>query len=126
MKNFETTLDLVTPADLVNAAEDAAFWLKKKGIKTHQLRKIYGYVGKLRTAFKRNNQQYEAVAPELVFLKPMVAFTAGKQPQMKPFYHFMKSAIEGVEHAEQADLATKRFLVLMESIVAYHRFYVPK
>lgn len=116
---------LMTPQELVRIAEDVA--IDMKFLKTHQVRRIYTSVSKIKTEFKRSKGEFTAsIERGLILLKPKLAFSAGKnQDFKKSFYYFMIDAINGVENAgpEQKKDAMNNFFVLVESVVAYHRFH---
>ena len=82
----------------------------------------------MRTDFEQSGQDYAKIKKQLVMLKPKLAYAAGRQMAVKSnFYPFMKNAIEGVEKAEKEGLdqkvAMEHFFLLVESVVAYHKFH---
>lgn len=66
----------------------------------------------------------EELKRDLTMLKPKIAYAAGRQTAVRAtFYPFVKSALDGIEKSGYAPTAIKNFFQLIESIVAYHKFY---
>lgn len=67
---------------------------------------------------------YSELKMELMMLKPKLAYAAGRQREIRSnFYDFMVKAINGVENSSNKGQALEYFFALMESVVAYHKFY---
>jgi CRISPR-associated protein Csm2 len=127
MANYKIPhLDSITPAEINKIAEDAAKDLKSDKVKTNQIRNVYSTITKIRQDFD-NEKTYQSIEMDLIMLKPKVAYAAGRQPTtVKPhFYPLIKEAVEAVESSTDKEKATQNFLYLMESVVAYHKFYDP-
>lgn len=117
-------LDTITPQRIVELAEEQAKKYKKDQLKTHQLRNVFGAISKMRTEYKKHDEDYSKIEMDLVMLKPKLAYAAGRQKAVRMnFYPFMKNAIDAVIEAEKHDAAVKNFFALMESVIAYHKFY---
>ena len=56
-------------------------------------------------------------------LKPKLAYAAGRQPAVTPFYKLVSAAVAGIEKAENKPQAFQNFFELLDSIVAYHKFH---
>ena len=70
------------------------------------------------------DSRYEVIQTELILLKPKLAYAAGRQKNVKKnFQKFMTKAINGVADAQNKKDAIEKFFALVESIVAYHKFY---
>lgn len=118
-------LDTISPKQINEIAENAAEKLMQDSVKTSQIRNVYGAITKIRQDFDAE-KRYEAIEMDLVLLKPKVAYAAGRQKAVrKNFYPLIKEAVEAVEASHKKDVAVQNFLRLMESVVAYHRFFDP-
>lgn len=117
-------LDEIFPAKINELAEKCAKDLKDDKVKTTQIRNVYSGITQIRQTFE-NEKVYSAVEMDLIMLKPKVAYAAGRQPTtVKPhFYPFIKEAVEAVEASSDKNKAIQNFIYLMESVVAYHKFY---
>lgn len=87
-------------------------------IKTNQVRNIYSSVIALRVKAKLN-REFNELKRDLILLKPKMAYAAGRQQVVRPFYDFVSSAIAATN--DEKDL--NNFIKVMEAIVAYHKFY---
>jgi len=132
----------LTPGDIDAIAERAAkYWSDvdtngrpgRNGVKTNQIRNIYGYISVSRNMFKSMKRQekghtMEEVKNTLIFLKPRLAYAAGRDNKIKDkqIDQFFRAAINSLERCEKARLesALDSFFKLSEAIVAYHRYYV--
>ncbi len=114
-------LDIV---GLVRKAEDMAVQFTNDKLKTNQIRNFYSAITRMRTEYEQSNYDYEAIKNQLVMLKPKLAYAAGRQTAVRAnFYPFMKMAIEGVGSATNKREAMEKFFLLIESVVAYHKFH---
>lgn len=108
--------------EIVQRASEMAPLFKKDDLKTHQLRTFYGSVSRIRNAAagEKQGEKLTKVKKDLVMLKPKLAYAAGRQPKsVRKFADFMIPRIEEV----QDDQTLENFFLLVESIVAYHKFY---
>ena len=114
------------PAQVIDkTAEDAAKQFKADGLKTTQIRNFYSAITRLRQDFVEAKKQLTPqIERELVLLKPKLAYSAGRQKAVRAhFYDFMKTNIDEVLAANNKPLAMDNFFALVESVVAYHKFY---
>ena len=126
----EQSIDLntITPQELDRRSEE---WGKRladssKGIKTNQIRNIYGAVQHIRVRASRPNPDTADINRRLIFLKPKLAYASGRQSQqseMKPLRDFLVQAIDSVVRSQNPEKARENFFFLTESIVAYHKFH---
>jgi CRISPR-associated protein Csm2 len=108
---------------LVQKAEDLALTLVKDKLKTNQIRNFYSGITRMRTDFTQDGD-FKKVEKSLVMLKPKLAYAAGRQSAVRAnFYPFMKSAIDGVLQSSNKIDALDKFFLLVESVVAYHKFH---
>jgi len=93
-------------------------------IKTNQIRNVFSTVNKIR-AMQKKKSAYENLERELILMKPKLAYAAGRNRDVRPFKDFLASAIDGVVGAGESckTEALNNFFALIESVVAYHKFY---
>ena len=127
---------------IVEKAEKEAKKFKDDQVKTNQIRNFYSSIAKMRTDYaqgvakiksenklKIGSDEYEkacygTIRTELIMLKPKLAYAAGRQRAVRrSFYPFMTKAIDGVANAECKTDAIEKFFALIESVVAYHKFF---
>lgn len=135
LKALETGMDTIDSEDLIALAEEKAQAFKADKLKTSQLRNFYSAVLQVRQEYERQQGAFtNKIKTMLVLLKPKLAFAAGRQHAVrKSFKPFMDAAINGVLNAPDADpkenkksgkqRALENYLALIESVVAYHKFY---
>jgi len=110
-------------ADLVRKAEDMAVQFTRDKLKTNQIRNFYSAITRMRTDFEQEGFTPQ-IQTQLVMLKPKLAYAAGRQIAVRAnFYPFMKTAIDGVSQAANKSEAMGKFFLLVESVVAYHKFH---
>jgi CRISPR-associated protein Csm2 len=82
----------------------------------------------IRTKFRAERKVTPQIERDLILLKPKLAYAAGRQPRVKPFYELMKDAINTTVNVEEArkPLALQNLISITEAIVAYHKFLDPK
>lgn len=125
------TIETMSAQEIDTLAENNARTFKSDGLKTNQIRNVYAAITRLRQDFNESKKGIdskkevpEAIQRELVFLKPKLAYSAGRQKAVRTtFYPFMKKHIEEVLSASDKSLALGNFFALVESVVAYHKFY---
>jgi len=109
---------------IVQKAEDMALQFTRDKLKTNQIRNFYSAITRMRADFEQSENGYEQVKTQLVMLKPKLAYAAGRQTAVRAnFYQFMTSAIKSVEQASDKSKAMENFFLLVESVVAYHKFH---
>lgn len=109
-------------AELINKIAD------EKGkeftkIKTNQIRNVFSEISSIRAKFKQNKIWNDDIETSIILLKPMLAYAAGRNPAVNPFQKLMFNAIDAVIKSKDREKALGNFLSLVESIVAYHKFY---
>lgn len=143
----------MSPQNLNDLARSSAETIAQKDrLKTHQLRNVFSAIEKMRTIhkkivklrpklkgktqedrpddFKTLNELVGQLEMQLIMLKPKLAYAAGRQKSVRyNFFPLVEDAVNGVDKAlksektEDHDKAYSRFFALMESVVAYHKFY---
>ncbi len=103
-----------------------------KPINTNQIRNVFAHINTLRTDFrvaKTEREQdakdkiYSQVKRDLILLKPKLAYAAGRKNVVRPFQEFLFDLIDKTTNSTKIDEALENFFVMVESVVAYHKFY---
>jgi CRISPR-associated protein Csm2 len=95
---------------LVDAAEKLGESLKNRGLKTAQIRKVYGAVKKIQVSeeFRQN---------DLIMLKPKLAYAAARNQAVTDLKDALTQAIDKVDSPERF----KNFVDFFEATLAYHK-----
>ena len=115
-------LDTITPEELNRRGEALGKELARD-IKTNQIRNIYGAVQHIRVRASRPQPDIEDINRRLIFLKPKLAYASGRQNNLKGLRDVLVQAIDSVVRSKDPKKARENFFILMESIVAYHKFH---
>lgn len=96
---------------LVDAAEQLGNTLKNRGLKTSQIRKVYGTVKKIQVSqeFRPN---------DLIMLKPKLAYAAAREDAVTALKEALTQAIDRVGSDRQK---FKNFVDFFEATLAYHK-----
>jgi CRISPR-associated protein Csm2 len=143
----------MSPQKLNELARSSAETIAQKDrLKTHQLRNVFSAIEKMRTIhkkiiklrprlegksredqpkdFEKLDEYVRQLEMQLIMLKPKLAYAAGRQKSVRyNFFPLVEDAVNGVDKALESkktkdhDKAYSRFFALMESVVAYHKFY---
>lgn len=87
-----------------------------KPLTTSQLRKFFGKLKQIQSDFSK-------LKSEIPFLKPHLAYAVGrdaKQTKIKEFYAEIERGLNSVDQENKESF--NRFVAIVESIVAYHKF----
>ena len=115
-------LNTISPEELNRRGEALGKELARD-ITTNQLRNIYGAVQHIRVRASRPQPDTEDINRRLIFLKPKLAYASGRQKKLISLRNVLVQAIDSVVQSENPESARENFFILMESVVAYHRFY---
>jgi CRISPR-associated protein Csm2 len=115
----------MSPAELVRRAEEIAVQLTRDRLKTGQIRNFYSSIIQMRTQLAlKEDEVTDELKRDLTMLKPKIAYAAGRQTAVRAtFYPFVKGALDGIEKSNYNVKGIKNFFQLIESIIAYHKFY---
>jgi CRISPR-associated protein Csm2 len=117
---------------LVEQTEKFGSYLKQQRLETNQVRKFLDAVNRLKvkiaqdedetiklatTDEEREKIRFEKIEPDIVLLKPKLAYAAARQKAAKPLSEVMSVAIDRVYSTEDFN----RLVQLIESIIAYHK-----
>lgn len=122
------------PQDIDNISEIFGERFANNSIKTNQIRNMYSGVNALRTKLKASNKSNgndldEDLMMEFVLLKPQMAYSAGRQKRndrqiYDEFYNdIIKQSINLTQNSKNQVKSLENFISIIESIVAYHKFY---
>lgn len=115
-------LDTIRPEDLNCQGEKWGQQLAKQ-VKTNQIRNIYSAVQHIRVRANQPNPDAADINRRLIFLKPKLAYASGRQRELNSLRDFLFKAIDSVVKSQNPERARENFFILMESIVAYHKFH---
>lgn len=125
-------LDDLDAADIVALAEERGKQFRQ--IKTHQIRSFYSEINAMKLRFSDRNREPEnkqdivdILVNRMHLLKPRLAYRAGgrgpREGGIREFYTFISEVITGVQAANSKETALENFFILIESIVAYHKYH---
>ncbi|HOQ31672.1 MAG TPA: type III-A CRISPR-associated protein Csm2 [Candidatus Hydrogenedens sp.] len=102
------------------AEEYGEYLVKTANLTTTQIRRIFGHVKKI-----ENFQEPKKFIPQLLMLKPMLAYTAKRHESVGFLQEVLENAIDAVTDTTIADdNRTARFRLFcagFEAILAYHK-----
>lgn len=111
-------------------AELAAKEFKKaqKELKTTQLRKFFSQAKSIEANLKEKD--WDAVSADFAMLRPILAYAKGRKLIPDSFYTFMTLCMGKVVAQDGNEEQTKknytRFIQILESVVAYQKYYDKK
>ena len=123
---MDINLSTMDTSDIVQKAENMALQFTRDKLKTNQIRNFYSAITRMRAEYEQaeEGKGYDKVKTQLIMLKPKLAYAAGRQTAVRAnFYPFMTSAIQSIETAGSKTQAIENFFLLVESVVAYHKFH---
>ncbi len=88
-------------------------------LKMNQIRKFLDAVRRIEADLK-GNKTFEDVKDTIILLRPKLAYAAGREKKVKPLMNVLDPAIKSGAQSEKNFMMLLR---LIESIIAYHRFY---
>lgn len=130
MSQLPNDLAELKPEDLNAIADEKGKDFTK--IKTNQIRNVFANINAIRTDFKiaittkdaqDQNEKINKIKRDLVLLKPKLAYAAGRQNVVKPFQEFLFELINKTVNSKKIELALENFFIMVESVVAYHKFH---
>ena len=112
VKNIKST-DAET---IVAVAEKAGKGLKEAGLKMNQIRR---FLTELRSieADRKKNTEVAQIKDRVVFLRPKLAYAAGREERVRPLLYILDPALKSVSDKQ----GFQNLLRLVEGVVAYHR-----
>jgi len=115
-------LDIIKPDKMIQVAEKKGKDFKK--IKTNQIRNFFAAIVSIKNKVEAMDEFiYSEIETELLLLQPKLAYAAGRQNVVRPFKEFMDEIIPSIQKSTDKEKAVINFFNLIESVVAYHKFY---
>jgi len=117
----ELSVDAIAKEDGI--AEQAA---KEFKINTTQLRKFFDQAKSIEANLKERG--WEDVSGDFAMLRPILAYAKGRKLIPELFYQFMTTSMGKVvsEDEEMTRKNYQRFIQILESLVAYRKYYGEK
>jgi len=121
-------MDLSKPLDKASAQEINSYCDKKGkefaiNIKTNQIRNVFSKITSIRNNYSIKREVNEKIERDLILLKPLLAYSAGRKAEVKNFQQEMNKVIDAVINSTDKNLALQNFFAIVEGFVAYHKFY---
>lgn len=117
------SLDQQKMENILKEVEDKAKHLARS-IKTNQIRNFYSKIIQIKEEFQKNEKKWsENIETQIHLLKPALAYAAGRQSDVKLFKEFMDMKIDELMSSKDKEKGLEKFFMLIESFVAYHKFY---
>lgn len=123
---MDINLSTMDTSTIVQKAENMALQFTRDKLKTNQIRNFYSAITRMRADYEQaeDGKGYDKVKNQLIMLKPKLAYAAGRQTAVRAnFYPFMTTAIQSIEQASDKTKSIENFFLLVESVVAYHKFH---
>lgn len=123
LKKEEKTFKDYPIRDLVKHSEAFGEYLKSQKLETNQIRKFLDAINRLKVKLtqagnsENNNELFQLVEPEIVLLKPKLAYAAARKSAAEPLNEVMAKVIDKVHSLEDFE----RLVQFIESIIAYHK-----
>ncbi|MEC4892638.1 MAG: type III-A CRISPR-associated protein Csm2 [Oscillatoria sp. PMC 1051.18] len=114
------TLQTYPIRQVVEHAKELGPYLKRQGLETNQIRKFLDAINRIKTQITQTETQKDVflkIEPDIVLLKPKLAYAAARQKAAKPLSQVMSTAIDKVHSVEDFN----RLVQFIESIIAYHK-----
>jgi CRISPR-associated protein Csm2 len=74
--------------------------------------------------FQKNKKKWSpAIETMVVLLKPTLAYSAGRIKEVRKFKEFIEPYIDSILNEENKEENLAKFFSLIESFIAYHKFY---
>lgn len=94
-------------------------------LETNQIRKFLDAINRVKADLigvdlgpgKQSSKSFDDIEPDIVLLKPKLAYAAARQQAAKPLSSVMSAAIDKVHSLEDFE----RLVQFIESIIAYHK-----
>ena len=130
-QNIKTKIEQVlnnnnTRKNIQNAKEVAQDSSGKNGVKTNQIRRIYGPVVKIQAQLSSKDKVSNKWERELSMLKPRVVYAAAREAKLNKLRDYIIAFIEAIEETSSDSKKqewTQHFCNFMEAVVAYHKKY---
>lgn len=116
------SLSSISYSEIVKLAEENANNLKL--LTTHQIRNFFKEISQIKMEFDKNKKKWSPdIETMVVMLKPTLAYSAGRIKEVKKFKEFIEPYIDSLLKEENKEENLLKFFSLVESFIAYHKFY---
>jgi CRISPR-associated protein Csm2 len=120
-------LDVIKPEEIIKIADSKGKQFKNNSIKANQIRNFYSAVVSIKKKVENMEEfNFEEIKTDILLLKPKIAYAAGRKNEVKPFKDFVDDVVNATINSTNYKKATENFFNIMESVVAYHKFYGDK
>jgi len=115
-------LDVIKPEEIIEIADKEGKNFTK--IKTNQIRNFFAAVLSIKNKVQSMDKfDFEEIKTDILLLKPKIAYAAGRKNNVKPFKEFIDRLVDALTKSTNKEKATQNFFNIIESVVAYHKFY---
>lgn len=121
-------LRIIIQGDAVESAQKTVEWaqrlaqaLKDKGLKSSQIRNVFGQVRQIEMSWPLEEGQPDyagQASRDLILLKPKLAYQAERVPEVAPL---AKVLTAGIDLVNGNRIYFQRFVDFFEAILAYHK-----
>lgn len=122
---FDIAMEKITDYNyLVTKAEEFGKRLMDRNVKRSQFRRVFTHIKKIQSNLESKKLEKtaglpEAILKEILLLKPRMAYTAGRHPNLKDFYDVVVTFVNKMKTV----LEFSRFYDFVEAVLAYHRYH---
>lgn len=115
-------LDVIKPEEMIEIARQKGESFNS--IKTNQIRNFFAAVLSIKNKVQAMESfEFNEIKTDVLLLKPKVAYAAGRNNAVKNFKIFIDDLVDALLESSDKKKATSNFLNIIESVVAYHKFY---
>jgi len=115
-------LDVIKPEKIIEIADKEGKNFKQ--IKTNQIRNFFASVLSIKNKVQSMDKfDFEKIKTDILLLKPKIAYAAGRKKEVEPFKNFIDELVAALIESTDKEKATQNFFNIIESVVAYHKFY---
>jgi CRISPR-associated protein Csm2 len=115
-------LDVIKPEKIVQIANEKGKDFTK--IKTNQIRNFFAAILSIKNKVATMEVfNFETIETDIYLLKPKIAYAAGRKNEVEPFKNFIDELVAALIKSTDKEKATQNFFNIIESVVAYHKFY---
>lgn len=111
---------------LVDKANEVGLYLKNTEVKSSQFRRIFNHIKQTQTKLNKDDKEKSSdneitgdSLKALLLIKPKMAYTAGRHPNLKYLYNLI---VEFIDKIKTINDFTK-FCDFIEATLAYHKYH---
>lgn len=96
----------------------------ESSIKTNQIRNFFAAILAIKNKVETMEKfDFSKIETDILLLKPKIAYAAGRKKEVLPFKDLVDDLIDAIKNSKNKEKAVNNFFVIIESIIAYHKFY---